>query len=549
MYNNIIEETMDGTVIATMKKNTFDNKLFLSVGGESEAAAPDRADRSRQYIDLALMTADEEMPMGPEAVGDRLTQPVCKAVSAADCVIDGDGVLTGYSGSVKCAALPEGITALGMDSFFGSALEAVSIPEGVTTVGNGAFWNSFRLAWVSLPNSLRDIGGNAFWNTALQTVIIPDGVEAIGGDAFTGCKKLRDVYLPASVREIGIDAFFGLKERGGSIHAPAGSYGEAYAREQGISVDDRQPPCVISAKQSRSRSYAMEDTTLVRYNGRGAALDIPDGVTVIGAGAFADCETVETVVLPHSVERIETGAFRGCSRLYRIIIPETVTDIAEGAFEACPMLLIDTMAGSCGAAYGDRHRIPVVTDGRYALRPAVKERAEQARRMAAAEEAARIRRQEEDRRLREAEEAERRRRAEEERVRREAEEAERRRKAEEERLRKEAEEAERRRKEAEERRSRAAEEAERRRKEAERRVREMAQHSPTEDSTARSQQAELALRRNRYDDICSSIDVQKQIIAANSGLFGQQARNRRDAQKKLEALMAKRRKEFPTGRP
>ena len=63
-------------------------------------------------------------------------------------------------------------------------------------------------------------------------------------------------------------------------------------------------------------------------------------VSAIGAGAFSDCISLQSVTLPHTVTSIGTVAFYSCSRLPRIVIPESVTYIGSSAFENCFSLTI-----------------------------------------------------------------------------------------------------------------------------------------------------------------------------------------------------------------
>jgi hypothetical protein len=48
---------------------------------------------------------------------------------------------------------------------------------------------------------------------------------------------------------------------------------------------------------------------------------IPNGVTVIGWGAFSHCERLKKVTLPASLLKIKGDAFSGCTELTSIIIP------------------------------------------------------------------------------------------------------------------------------------------------------------------------------------------------------------------------------------
>lgn len=85
------------------------------------------------------------------------------------------------------------------------------------------------------------INAGAFSGTPnIRSVTIPVGVTSIEYQAFNGCVNLTDVTIPASVTEIDPSAFTHDSQidtriiEGLTIHAPAGSYAEQYARENDI---------------------------------------------------------------------------------------------------------------------------------------------------------------------------------------------------------------------------------------------------------------------------------------------------------------------------
>lgn len=69
-----------------------------------------------------------------------------------------------------------------------------------------------------------------------------------------------------------------------------------------------------------------------RFNEELTSVEIPTGVTSIGARAFEDCQNLKKVVLPDGLIAIEDGAFKNCDALAEINLPGTVTHIAEDAF-------------------------------------------------------------------------------------------------------------------------------------------------------------------------------------------------------------------------
>ena len=62
------------------------------------------------------------------------------------------------------------------------------------------------------------------------------------------------------------------------------------------------------------------------------SVTIPESVTFIGTGAFADCPNLTTLSLGEKIETIGPGAFEDCPKLTEVTIPESVTSIGALAF-------------------------------------------------------------------------------------------------------------------------------------------------------------------------------------------------------------------------
>lgn len=95
------------------------------------------------------------------------------------------------------------------------------------------------------------------------------------------------------------------------------------------------PPSGSNASGAADNGFMMDGDKLVTYTGTATSVSVPDGVKVIGAEAFADCQDLAYVTLPRTLEKIENGAFSGCCNLNRIIIPEGCEAIGNGAFADC----------------------------------------------------------------------------------------------------------------------------------------------------------------------------------------------------------------------
>ena len=136
--------------------------------------------------------------------------------------------------NLTSVTIPDGVTEIGESAFCGcKALASITIPASVTEIGKYAFHCCERLASITIPNGVTEIGESAFYKCEnLTSVTIPDSVTKIGEWAFDGCTGLISITIPASVSEIGECAFDGCEHL--TIHAPAGSAAEEFAKKKGI---------------------------------------------------------------------------------------------------------------------------------------------------------------------------------------------------------------------------------------------------------------------------------------------------------------------------
>jgi hypothetical protein len=72
--------------------------------------------------------------------------------------------------------------------------------------------------------------------------------------------------------------------------------------------------------------FTIQGNKLTAYNGAGGSVAIPDGVEIIGTGAFKNKTAVTSVSIPGTVQLIETEAFAG-SGLTSVAIPDSVLSL------------------------------------------------------------------------------------------------------------------------------------------------------------------------------------------------------------------------------
>ena len=72
----------------------------------------------------------------------------------------------------------------------------------------------------------------------------------------------------------------------------------------------------------------------------GVLVELPDGLRVIGKGAFMGCTNLETVAVPPTVLMVGASAFVGCASLKQVHIPAILRaeTEAESVFRGCTEL-------------------------------------------------------------------------------------------------------------------------------------------------------------------------------------------------------------------
>lgn len=171
----------------------------------------------------------------------------------------------------------------------------------VKTIGDSAFYDCRSLKSITIPNSVVSIGSQAFsYCTSLESITIPDSVTSIEWYAFAGCESLISVTIPDSVMTIRYHAFSDCY----SLTEFKGKFAEDNGR---ILVIDG---VLVAFAPAGLTEYA-----------------IPDSVTTIGDGAFANCDNLTSITIPDSVISIGMAAFYDCNSLTSVYCKATTPPI------------------------------------------------------------------------------------------------------------------------------------------------------------------------------------------------------------------------------
>ena len=229
------------------------------------------------------------------------------------------------------------VFAIGDNAFMFFDFTEVILPEGLEIIGDGAFAFCDKMTRIVLPSTLKAIGTKAFsCCSSLHIINFPENLEYIGENAFEKCTLLN---LPKNIKKL--------------MENPVNpNYNKITHDPAGLEFPD--VPVIqndILYRGGKSLGISAVIPKGIQAIGKGAFMFadiqkvyVPDGVTFIGASAFAFCENLTEVVLPDTLVKIAETAFFGCKKMTAIDIPESVEYIARDAFEKCDNLQLNTHA-------------------------------------------------------------------------------------------------------------------------------------------------------------------------------------------------------------
>ncbi len=255
--------------------------------------------------------------------------------------LDADGALT-VSGS---GAMNEfGPAAAPPWKNYKADIKTVAVETGVTSVGSYAFAACPALQTVKLSDSVVSIGSHAFENSGVTSIDMSDYVQTIGSCAFMECHNLTSIDLPKPLVSLGGRSFYNCDaltemrfgaQNMNDISGVTDIFCNAGA-ESGFTLIftdtvERIPSGLFHTYTNLLPNVTdivigKNITTIADHAFIGCpklrSFDAPaDGaLKTIGVGAFENCDTLESAVLPAGVTRIKENAFTGCVNLSRLTV-------------------------------------------------------------------------------------------------------------------------------------------------------------------------------------------------------------------------------------
>lgn len=238
-----------------------------------------------------------------------------------------------FSGCISLSStnIPYSVTAIGKYAYYNNTkLTKVVIPAAVSKIGEFAFWNNTVLSEINFPDALRSIERYAFYACASFTdVVLPNGITSIGDYAFAMCIKMISINIPDQIETLGT-AVLDKATMLSTLSLPS-----QLKLLSLFSTEEAIPVAVTTVNYTKGNGY-LADNALSNLLKIQKAV-IGEGIRVIGANAFNNCENLTEIILPSTLVSIKEGAFSD-TKITGISLSDDIIDIGEGAFAACEAL-------------------------------------------------------------------------------------------------------------------------------------------------------------------------------------------------------------------
>jgi len=261
-----------------------------------------------------------------------------------------------------------------------------NIKSDTVAIAGSAFRDGTSLTNINIPSSVKLIAENAFRNTGITSITLPTGLEYMAGAVFQDCTSLTSITIPAGLDVIEWDTFRGCS----NLTTVTFASGSRLERIESAAFKDcielktmilpsgitrigdeafDNTPWLEDFIENSTQDFVFIGNALLAYNGTSVSVyiplntnsisssvfsgnnnitsvNIPAGVTEIGAEAFMECVNLKTVTFGSNsqLQNINDKMFKGCASLESIEIPANVEWIGGQAFLECKKLTSVTFA-------------------------------------------------------------------------------------------------------------------------------------------------------------------------------------------------------------
>ena len=225
---------------------------------------------------------------------------------------------------------------VGVASLYGSFTNSLTLPEGLKYIdyldiaGDGGE--------LILPSTIEKINGitcEILTNTEFSQL------KEIGKNAFAVSGQIDKLVLPSTLTKIGANPFDGCGINNLVIESEL-AYNEAQNLNlQGLPGTIHVLKTIVENPNNNHALWSEDTYIKLKTENYYTLYDryyiesivVPEGVTEIEEGLFADCVNLREVTLPSTLTKIGAGALQYCISLTEVNLNEGLTQIGFAAFE------------------------------------------------------------------------------------------------------------------------------------------------------------------------------------------------------------------------
>lgn len=181
----------------------------------------------------------------------------------------------------------------------------------VVEIETRAFWENTAITAINLSKAtnLKTIGDSAFYKTGITSLTIPGNVETVGRWIVEGCSSLSRITLEEGVKNLSQSSFYGAAVK--SIKIPS-------------TITEIPAHCFVASEIE--------------------SIELHDGITAIGYGAFMNCSNLTALTIPGSVKSIGQYILQIDSKdsnaSIKVVIEEGASGLSEYSFWGAPIASI-----------------------------------------------------------------------------------------------------------------------------------------------------------------------------------------------------------------
>ena len=254
-----------------------------------------------------------------------------------DETVISESLFNGFSGLTGILVIPERITAIQNNAFYGcSGITKIEFESNnnLTEIGDAAFYQCSGLTGVlDVPDSVTKIGQEAFYeNTGLTGLELPSSLADLGSYAFYHCTNIQGIVtFSTDLSEIKEYTFYNCWNLERLVFDSSGTKGVKIIKQDAFF-------CCSKLKTIEFPNNLQEIEQKSFYQADLENIIFPDSLTKIGNSAFSYSNKLDIIHWSSALKTIGSYAFRECTNLKTLPDSTSLVTLNEYAFGGCTLL-------------------------------------------------------------------------------------------------------------------------------------------------------------------------------------------------------------------